>query len=961
MKNYYFRYILLIFIIVNFRFSLKAQSEYDVFIHLNKTQFDLTKNPPQKTTISIDNSSRAFNTDRLHFTASRNGRIIIGSDGERIINKDLNYFSGSDSIKGVSNINNNAVSSLGIRQIFDTTIFKIINPFRPLKRRADLNGNIYWSNVELGFEGGKGRVNPLFKNKLLDTGHQSLITFTNACDGNWLISKKYGLGYSAFKINRKGSFVQKVDSDVGPNVALDEINFLPAQIGFLDISKNGNILAQSYGDTLDFIDIYHFDKNTGLISPRTKIILSKGYNIFTSLIFSNNNNEFYAAQHSVDSFQIIKIVLGANYEEVSRKVVYQAYRKSNRGLSKDPPMQVFSDNNLYFSHEGLVWRYDVKNDSLMNLPGFPPPPLISFNFPHKLNYFPVLIPRNATDTLYKCAGVTYPLYSRAPLQNIVWNGTIRQDTLKVTEPGMYTMTGINEFCTYHDTVWVLDRSENIPIKRQYERCAGSGVEVSLPPTMDEVTWDDGSKSLSRVFETGGTFRFKYRTGTCNFVDSVTIVTLDQYNGLPDTVLCGEDYSVDLRNELSTIRWGDGQNSPQRVFSRPGTYTYEAVRGNCTIKDTFTIQTQTSPSVHNITNGINYEYGQSIIINLCKEENIQLVMQPSVSKLTWSGTSKGDTLLLNQDGQYKLQVSVGACTYDFEIRVQADGVLPIPKNLSFCPSDSANIFLPPFFTDVVWQDNGSRRNFRSFTTPGTYPFTAKSIAGCTIIDTVTVSQAVLPKSLISDTTICSSNNLTISLTNNISTLKWENNDTSKVRTLTKAGKYSFEADYYGCILKDSMVLSYYPPDLPLIADTIELCQNQSLPLKDEIIWKSTPNEVTSGIYYYFQKNIQGCIFEYMTYALVKKCQKDCKPLLPNVLKLSNIAVEFYILYECPNTTMSLTLYDRYGNITVSTSFQNNTASFVLNENTQPGIYVYHLHILDEDGRSIFFTGDVYLDR
>ncbi|MDX2248999.1 MAG: gliding motility-associated C-terminal domain-containing protein [Bacteroidia bacterium] len=208
------------------------------------------------------------------------------------------------------------------------------------------------------------------------------------------------------------------------------------------------------------------------------------------------------------------------------------------------------------------------------------------------------------------------------------------------------------------------------------------------------------------------------------------------------------------------------------------------------------------------------------------------------------------------------------TESFTINLEHDSSLNIDlgSDTILCPGQ--NILLDAFRPgpSYLWQ-NGSTASSFTVTTPGLYWVELENICG-TRRDSIVVTSQVAPViNLGNDTTLCAGTTLQLDVSTPNATYEWQNGSSAAQQTISTPGIYWVVVSNHCGFDRDSIVVLYESPPLPvnLGNDTI-LCNNNALTLDvtqpaSTYLWQnnSTANSFTivaPGLYWAQVTNLCG---------------------------------------------------------------------------------------------------------
>jgi hypothetical protein len=121
----------------------------------------------------------------------------------------------------------------------------------------------------------------------------------------------------------------------------------------------------------------------------------------------------------------------------------------------------------------------------------------------------------------------------------------------------------------------------------------------------------------------------------------------------DTTLCsGTTLNLDAGTGYDTYLWNTAATSANITITTAGTYSVQVSLGACINTDTINIQFYPAQNIH---------LGNDSTV--CLEDNYTLSVSPDYISYLWNNTQTGNTVLVNQTGNYYVQVTdSNSCTH-----------------------------------------------------------------------------------------------------------------------------------------------------------------------------------------------------------------------------------------------------------------------------------------------------------
>ncbi|OGS79809.1 MAG: hypothetical protein A3D31_07605 [Candidatus Fluviicola riflensis] len=265
----------------------------------------------------------------------------------------------------------------------------------------------------------------------------------------------------------------------------------------------------------------------------------------------------------------------------------------------------------------------------------------------------------STTSIQVCAD-DYPYLLSPTLTNytsVSWSDGTTQNTLNVSQEGIYTITATNDCgsATVDIEVTTLP-NPTVQLPTSIDTCISVGGTVLLTAISSDVTdfqWSNSAASQSTDISSSGTY-WVNASNSCALVSDTVQVTL---NYLPDVTnptnytVCEDDYPLTVNpvvTNATSVVWDDGTVGGQRTINQSGNYTIYA--GNDCGIDSLVIQVSTSllPIVTTPS-----------LIDTCiiNGNNIPILAQITNAQTTeWSTGNATDQIQVTNSGVYWVAVT-----------------------------------------------------------------------------------------------------------------------------------------------------------------------------------------------------------------------------------------------------------------------------------------------------------------
>ncbi len=423
-----------------------------------------------------------------------------------------------------------------------------------------------------------------------------------------------------------------------------------------------------------------------------------------------------------------------------------------------------------------------------------------------------------------CEGQTTTLTANGG-SNYLWNNGSTNNTINVSQSGVYTVTVTNtEDCSATTNVTVtVNPLPNVSISGNNSFCQGDNTTLTVTGANSYV-WSNTSTNPTLTVSSAGTYTV---TGTdannCTNTATKTVTVNPTYNiPLTQSICQGESYNF------------YGQN-----LTTAGTYTHTLQTVNScdsVLTLTLTVKPLPTPSITGNT-------------TLCEGESTNLTANGGVSYF-WNNGSTNNNISVSQNGVYIVTATnAEGCSNTANVTVTVNPLpnVSISGNNSFCQGDNTTLTATGA-NSYVWS-NSSTNNAITVINAGSYTVTGTDANGCSSTATKTI--AVNPT-------------YNIPLTHSICQGESYN---FYGQNLTTAGTYTHTLQTVnGCDSVLSLTLTVKSLPSPSITGNTIICEGQTTTLTANggvsYIWSnaSTNNSISvsqSGVYTVTATNTDGC--------------------------------------------------------------------------------------------------------
>jgi len=188
---------------------------------------------------------------------------------------------------------------------------------------------------------------------------------------------------------------------------------------------------------------------------------------------------------------------------------------------------------------------------------------------------------------------------------------------------------------------------------------------------------------------------------------------------------------------------------------------------------------------------------------------------------WNDGSTNQTLVVNQPGQYSVQVELNGCfAYDtVDILLNTTPIINLPNDTNTCTLPlvlDAGVVAPNY----LWSD-GSTGQSLSVNAAGNY-WVVASDGACSDSASIQVNVGSLSIDLGPDITECDSVSALLDAGGPYTSYLWNNGSTSQTLMANQPGQYWVEVDDNGCIGSDTINLNVIPSPVVDLGNDTTLC-------------------------------------------------------------------------------------------------------------------------------------------
>lgn len=194
--------------------------------------------------------------------------------------------------------------------------------------------------------------------------------------------------------------------------------------------------------------------------------------------------------------------------------------------------------------------------------------------------------------------------------------------------------------------------------------------------------------------------------------------------------------------------------------------------------------------------------------ICRDQDLLLSFAHTGVSYQWQDGSSQPFYSINEEGLYWVEAQKGNCIQRDSITVKyAQQRSFLPSDTTICDIDSFFIAPSPPVEHVLWWENPLELNGLLVKETGVYhAFIIDQ--GCDWLDSVKINFVNAPEfNLGNDTTLCSEENLVISIPMNMGNYQWQDGSITPTQLITQTGLYQLSGTIDDCPVRDSILITF----------------------------------------------------------------------------------------------------------------------------------------------------------
>ncbi len=503
-----------------------------------------------------------------------------------------------------------------------------------------------------------------------------------------------------------------------------------------------------------------------------------------------------------------------------------------------------------------------------------------FNLPQ-----PTIAPDGPTEF---CLGDDVTLDLGEQYTNILWSNGATTSNITVNQSGIFEVTvtnnnGCSASTSIVVTVFNLPQPTITP-DGPTAFCLGEDVTLDLGEQYTNILWSNGATTSNITVNQSGIFAATVTNSNgCSASTSiaVTVFNLPQPNISADgpTEFCqGEDVTLDVGDEFSSIQWSNGATSSSIVVNQSGIFEVTVTNNNgCSASTSISITVNSLPTAQITSGGVT---------EICEDETLLLDAGPGFSAYLWSNGATTQTINVQQalsgvtSAVLTFSVTVAnaqlcqsRASIELTIHALPQTTVTSDGPTTLCPGEDVTLFAPAGYDAYEWSDGTLGRTITLNSTAAVY-CTITSDFGCeatTEIVEIRLNTFLQPRIATDGSTdFCAGETRLLDAGWGFTSYLWNNGATSQTIIVDASGTYSvMVTNANNCSGSTSISLTRH--DLPVAAivnsGPVEFCEGEDVELDAgdgfaSYMWNTGETTQTivaaqSGVYRVTVANVHGC--------------------------------------------------------------------------------------------------------
>lgn len=290
-----------------------------------------------------------------------------------------------------------------------------------------------------------------------------------------------------------------------------------------------------------------------------------------------------------------------------------------------------------------------------------------------------------------CMGASLTLSLDNAYKSIEWNDFDTSRVKTIYNSGIYYRKSEKNCVIYIDSFLIsFKKNDSTYFKHDSVICFREETNIESPAIAETYLWNDGvNTKYNQIKDKETKWVWAHNDKKCWVqTDSFEMKRIWFQSNIRNTFICkDEEINIDASIENATrYLWKNGLTASSFSTKEPGEYWVEIAIDNCSLKDSFTINSKQ----------LFLDLGDDKV--LCKGESAQISTKINDAIYQWSSGENTASIIVKEKGQYSVIVQKNGCTEKDDIMVdiiQCDNCVAIPNAFTPNNDNKNDRFLPIF--------------------------------------------------------------------------------------------------------------------------------------------------------------------------------------------------------------------------------------------------------------------------
>jgi gliding motility-associated-like protein len=402
----------------------------------------------------------------------------------------------------------------------------------------------------------------------------------------------------------------------------------------------------------------------------------------------------------------------------------------------------------------------------------------------KVDYNPLPV-IDLGDDLTLCEGDIYTIDVTTSNATYVWHNNATGATFNVVQTGDYWVSVTVDGCIARDEIEVVYYPYPIiDLGNDLTLCDGETSMLDATTINGTYLWQDNTKESTYNVIQAGDYWVEVTTNGCTTKEEIKI----QYNPLPvldlgyDIDLCdGETTVINATTVNATYLWQDNFTDAVYNITQEGEYWVEVTVDGCTITEEISVTYYPFPEI---------DLGKDS--TLCDGQTLLLEATTTDATYFWQDNSSVSTFIVNQAGEYWVELTTHGCTTKDEINIDYNPVpdVDLGKDLDLCEEETIILDVTLPNATYEWQDHTTQPLY-AVSKGGGYQVKV-TVDNCSTTDLKKITYTLFPRvDLGPDLTPCEGETVILEATNISAQYTWHDGSTHAKQYVRESGEYSVD--------------------------------------------------------------------------------------------------------------------------------------------------------------------------